>query len=80
MVNSQEVLLVLYPVAPVEPSTRARTACREPPLREPQGREFIEPVDRTKGSLTVERQSALNVSAGVNVWSLPKDYTPKPRK
>ncbi len=50
MGNSQELLLVLYPVAPVEPSTRVRAACREP-----QGREFIEPVGRTKGSLNVER-------------------------
>ncbi len=30
----------------------ARAACREPP-----GREFIEPVGRTKGSLKVERQN-----------------------
>ncbi len=49
MVNSQELLLVLYPLAPVEPSTRARAACREP-------------LGRTKGSLNVERQNALHLS------------------
>ncbi len=67
MVNSEELLLILYPVAPVEPSTRVRAACREP-----QGREFIEPVGRTKGSLNVERQNVLNVSAGVNVFEFPE--------
>ncbi len=55
MVNSQELLLVLYPVAPVEPSTRARD----------------------EGSLMVERQNALHVSAGVNVLEFPERLHPK---
>ena len=64
MVKSQELLLVLYPLAPVEPSTRARAACREP-------------LGRTKGSLNVERQNALHVSAEVNVLEFPERPHPK---